>query len=102
MAKIVLGMWTTHGPTLGTTAEQWPNRIAADKKNIHPFRLKDYTFDQLVELRRHENLAEQCSLEERRKRKARCDAGIEIMAQKPMPVTSSSSHSRPIVSTARR
>lgn len=82
MAKIVLGMWTTHGPTLGTTAEQWPNRVAADKKNIHPFRLKDYTFDQLVELRKDENLAAQCTLGERQKRKARCDAGIEVMAQK--------------------
>ena len=48
MAKIVLGMWTTHGPTLGTTAEQWPNRIEADKKRRHPFRKKEYSFDELV------------------------------------------------------
>ena len=57
MAKIVLGMWTTHGPTLGTSAEQWPNRIAADKKRVHPFRGKEYSFDQLVEMRKGEGLA---------------------------------------------
>ncbi len=82
MAKIVLGMWTTHGPTLGTTAEQWPNRVAADKKRKHPFRGKEYTFDELVEMRKGEGLAEKCSLEQRKKHKARCDAGVKALADK--------------------
>jgi hypothetical protein len=83
MAEIVLGMWTSHGPTLSTTAEQWTMRVPADKANKnHPFRGKTYDFDQLVELRKGENLAAQCTLEERRKRKAACDRGIAKMADK--------------------
>ena len=81
MAEIVLGMWTTHGPTLSTTPEQWDLRIPADKKKTdHPFRGKRYNFDELVALRKDENLAEQSSLEERRKRHARCQAAIKVMA----------------------
>jgi Catalytic LigB subunit of aromatic ring-opening dioxygenase len=83
MAEIVLGMWTSHGPTLSTTAEQWTMRVPADKANKHhPFRGKTYDFDQLVELRRDENLAAQCTFEERKKRKAGCDRGIARMADK--------------------
>ncbi|MCC6474244.1 MAG: protocatechuate 3,4-dioxygenase, partial [Burkholderiales bacterium] len=52
MAKIVLGIWTTHGPQLGTSAEQWTDRVAADRARKHPFRLKEYSFAELVELRR--------------------------------------------------
>jgi OH-DDVA oxygenase/3-O-methylgallate 3,4-dioxygenase len=82
MAKIVLGMWTSHGPTLGTTAEQWLDRVPADKKGRHPFRGGTYSFDELVALRRSEDLAAQCTLEEREKRRARCQAAIKVMADK--------------------
>jgi OH-DDVA oxygenase len=82
MAKVVLGIWTTHGPTLGTTAEQWPNRVAADKQRKHPFRGKEYSFDELVAMRKGENLAEKSSLPERQKRHARCQAAIRQLADK--------------------
>ncbi len=83
MAEIVLGMWTSHGPTLSTTAEQWTMRVPADKANKkHPFKGNTYSFDELVELRKDEHLAEQATLEERKKRKAACDAGIAKMADK--------------------
>jgi OH-DDVA oxygenase/3-O-methylgallate 3,4-dioxygenase len=38
MAEIVLGMWTSHGPTLSTSPESWTVRVSADQKNRHPFR----------------------------------------------------------------
>ena len=83
MAEIVLGMWTSHGPTLSTTPEQWTLRVPADKANKkHPFRGKTYSFDELVELRKDEHLGDQATLEERTKRKAACDAGVEKMAEK--------------------
>ncbi len=82
MAKIVLGMWTTHGPTLGTTAEQWLKRVPADKKRMHAFQGNEYSFDQLVELRKDEGLEQKSSLQERTLRKERCDAAVEVMAQK--------------------
>ena len=82
MAEIVLGMWTTHGPTLSTTPEQWLLRLPADHENkAHPFRLNTYTFDELVELRKDEKLAEKASLEERTERYARCQAAIAEMAR---------------------
>ena len=82
MAEIVLGMWTSHGPTLSTTPEQWLLRVPADReRKDHPFRGRTYDFDTLVELRRHENLAAQCTPEEREKRAAACRAAIDRMAE---------------------
>ena len=81
MAKIVLGMWTTHGPTLSTTPEEWLLRLPADHANKrHPFREGAYDFDTLVAMRKDENLAAQCTLEERSRRYAACRAAISQMA----------------------
>ena len=66
MAKITLGMWTSHGPTLSTTPQEWLMRVKADQNRpSHPFRLKNYSFDELKDLRKSENLAEQASLDQR-------------------------------------
>lgn len=81
MADIVLGMWTSHGPTLSTTPEQWLMRVAADKNRpSHPYKLGDHSFDELKELRKSENLAQQSSLEERTKRHAKCQKAVNKMA----------------------
>jgi OH-DDVA oxygenase len=80
MAEIVLGMWTTHGPTLSTTPEEWSLRIAADKAREHPFRDGRYSFDTLVKMREGENLAAQSILEERSRRHARCQDAVAKMA----------------------
>ena len=63
MAEIVLGIWTTHGPQLSTTPEQWMLRVPADRKRSHWFKGKSYPFETLVEMRRSENLVERSSLE---------------------------------------
>ena len=81
MAEIVLGMWTTHGPTLSTTPEEWLLRLPADHaRKDHPFRGQTYDFDSLVALRRDENLGEKASLEERTARHGACRAAIDKMA----------------------
>jgi OH-DDVA oxygenase len=81
MADIILGMWTTHGPTLSTTPEQWLLRLPADHaRKAHPFRGRSYDFQSLVELRKHENLAAQSTLEERTIRAGACRVAIEKMA----------------------
>jgi len=81
MAQIVLGMWTTHGPSLSTTPEQWLLRLPDDRANKqHPFREGRYDFDTLVAMRKGENLAFKSSLEERTKRHAACQAAIARMA----------------------
>jgi OH-DDVA oxygenase len=82
MATIVLGMWTSHGPTLSTTAEQWSLRVPFDRKKAdHPFRGGVYGFEDLVDLRRDENLDLQSSLAERTRRAARCTAAVAAMAE---------------------
>lgn len=83
MAEIVLGIWTTHGPTLSTTPEQWLLRLPADRANKnHSFRGETYTFDQLVELRKDEGLQQKSSLEERTKRHDACQAAIGVLADR--------------------
>jgi len=80
MAEIVLGMWTSHGPTLSTPPENWTVRVAADLKGRHPFRGGVYTFDELVKMRAGEGLAAASSLEERIKRNEGCQTAIANMA----------------------
>jgi OH-DDVA oxygenase/3-O-methylgallate 3,4-dioxygenase len=82
MAEIALGMWTSHGPTLSTSPEQWLLRVSADKKNKHPFRGQVYDFDSLVALRKDEGLAEASSLAERERKAASCQESIAEMADR--------------------
>lgn len=83
MADIVLGLWTTHGPTLSTTPEQWLLRLPADRaRKNHAFRGREYDFDALVALRSGEGLAAQATREERTRRAQACQAAITRMADR--------------------
>lgn len=73
-------MWSTHGPILNTTPEEWLLRVPFDKRISHWYRGKQYSFDDLAELRRHENLAEAISIDERTRRHAECQQGVEALA----------------------
>jgi OH-DDVA oxygenase len=79
MADVVLGMWTTHGPTLALDPADWTIRVPTDKKMRHPFRGEVYDFDSLAALRIDEGLAEKCALEVRQKRAESCQAAIAEM-----------------------
>jgi OH-DDVA oxygenase len=81
MANIVFGAWTTHGPTLSTTPEEWLLRLPADhERKDHPFRGETYDFPSLVKLRAGENLAAKITLEERTRRSRAARAAIDRMA----------------------
>ena len=83
MAEIVLGMGTSHGPMLSTPWEKWDGRVAADRANPeHPFRGDIYSFEQLIELRRGENLAAQITPDMWKARSEACDAAIGRLAEK--------------------
>jgi len=83
MAEIVLGIGTSHGPMLSTPWEKWGGRVAADKQlGCHDFRGGAYSFDELVELRRDECLAEQITPERWQERSAACEVALEILAAK--------------------
>jgi OH-DDVA oxygenase/3-O-methylgallate 3,4-dioxygenase len=81
MAEIVLGIWTTHGPQLSTTPEEWMHRVPADRGREHWYKGQTYSFDDLVKMRSDENLAERSSLEARTKSHAACQAAIARVAQ---------------------
>ena len=78
MAKIVLGLGTSHGPMLSVPSEYWPDRVPFDRTNPrHPFKGKNYTFDQMVELRQHASVADQVAPEIRNQRYQRCHHAIQ-------------------------
>lgn len=81
MARIVLGLWTTHGPQLNTTPEQWMLRVPADKARKHWFKGKLYSFDELVALRAAERLGEQATLEMRTRHYLACQTAIDRLAE---------------------
>lgn len=82
MAEVVLGLWTTHGPTLSTTPDEWLLRLSADHANkAHPFRGGIYDFEALVELRRDEDLAFKSSQAERVRRHEACRVAVSRMAE---------------------
>ena len=52
MAKIILGMGTSHSPQLTLKPEQWELRKKADQNNPELwFKGKPYKFDELVDVR---------------------------------------------------
>ena len=81
MADIILGLWTTHGPQLNTTPDQWMLRVPADKARRHWFKGQQHSFDELVSLRAGEGLAEKSNLESRTRSHAACQEAIDRVAE---------------------
>ncbi len=82
MVEISLAMATTHGPQLHTTVEQWQLRVDADKRANHPFRGDTYTYEDLVQLRKDEDLGSKSSMEAQQGYWERCQAGMKALAEK--------------------
>jgi hypothetical protein len=83
MADIIYGMGVSHSPHLSTPPEQWDRRAVADKRNpAHPFRGGIYTFDELVELRKDENLGARCNLDVYRELDAKNQARVKQLADR--------------------
>ncbi len=82
MADIIFGFGTAHGPLLSTPPDKWDLRGDADRQNpAHPFKGEFYTFDELYELRKGENLAEQNTLEVRTERHTRCQNQVAALKE---------------------
>lgn len=80
MARIVLGIGTSHGPMLSTPPDQWGLRAKADRANArHAFRGETYDFDGLLRAR-GPGFADQIDLETWRTRHARCQTAIAALA----------------------
>lgn len=80
MAQIVGCITTAHGPQLHTEPRQWLLRVKSDQARKHPFRDAVYSFDELVELRKSENLAERCTMEAMTAAYHACHAATEKLA----------------------
>jgi 3-O-methylgallate 3,4-dioxygenase len=74
-------MGSSHGPMLSTPPEEWGQRVLADKKNKeHYYKSRTWTFDQLVEARKSENLGKQIELPVWRERHAACRKALGQLA----------------------
>lgn len=83
MAEIVFGVGCSHSPLLATKPEQWDLRANDDRKNpAHPFRGNVYTFQQLEQLRKDENIAAQVEMPVRRERDERNQRHLALLSKK--------------------
>ena len=83
MAEITFGFGTAHGPLLSTPPDKWDLRAKADRMNpAHPFRGGTYTYDELLALRKDENLAEQNTLEVRTEYHSRCQTQLDYLSER--------------------
>ena len=83
MANIVFGVGTSHSPLLALKADEWPLRAEDDKKNPkHFFRGKTYNFNELVELRKSENLAAEVAPQVMRDRDFRNQSHLDFLGEK--------------------
>jgi len=82
MAEIVFGFGVSHGPLLSTPPDKWELRAEWDRQQAkHYFRGNAYSYDELVALRRGENLAAQTTLEVKTERFERCGRRIGELGQ---------------------
>jgi hypothetical protein len=81
MARIVLGLGTSHGPLLNTPPEEWAQRAEADRRNpALYYRGRAYKFDELLELRAPEGFEREITLEQRMARHAACQRAIDAVS----------------------
>jgi len=82
MAKVVLGMGSSHGPMLSTPPDMWHLRAEADRKNPrHYFRGEALDFPRLLAVRQP-GFNGSITLDERRKRYDACQRALDTMAAK--------------------
>lgn len=77
MAKIVLGIGTSHGPMLVTGTEQWAQRLAFDQSVKHAWRGRQWSFDELVAARADENIAAKITKEAMESHNQRCQTALD-------------------------
>jgi OH-DDVA oxygenase len=82
MAKIVLGIGTSHGPLLNTPPEEWGQRAAADRRNPRlMFRGQPFGFDELARARAAERFADAIAPAEMVRRHAACQQALAALAE---------------------
>ncbi len=81
MAKLVLGIGTSHGSMLSTPPAQWDGRANADRRNKElAFRGKTYDFESLLALRQADDFAARTTPDARAAQHARCQTQLDILS----------------------
>ena len=83
MAEIVFGVGCSHSPMLGIEPEDWDQRGKEDMQNpAHPFRGGVYTYDELLAVRKDENLAAEHTMEKRQVKHKKSMQNLDLLGQK--------------------
>lgn len=80
MAKIVLGIGSSHGPMLVTDTEIWDARVPFDKTVRHAWRNTTWSFDELVAERADQGIAAMVGKDVWDAQQERCQTSIEKLA----------------------
>jgi 3-O-methylgallate 3,4-dioxygenase len=81
MAKIVLGMGTSHGPMLSTPPEEWGQRAIFDRQTVHHYQGRTWSFDELVEARKGRFFDREITPDIWRNRHAACRRALAKLAE---------------------
>lgn len=82
MAKIVMGIGSSHGPQLSLPPDEWWRRAEADKRNPELwYQGRPYQFDELAEKRAGEGFEREITPEKMKGRFEACQRDIEKLAQ---------------------
>jgi 3-O-methylgallate 3,4-dioxygenase len=82
LAKLVLGIGTSHGSMLSTPPHDWDGRAAADRRNrALAFRGSTYTFDQLHKLRKAGDFAARNTPPARQAHYDRCQKQLDGLGE---------------------
>jgi 3-O-methylgallate 3,4-dioxygenase len=80
MARVTLGIGTSHGPMLVTDTSQWASRLPFDRQSQHSWRGRKWTYDDLLAERAGENLDELTRDEAMQAHADRCHAALDTLA----------------------
>ena len=81
MAKIVLGMGTSHGPMLSTPPEEWGQRAIFDRGTIHHYQGRTWSFEELAEVRKGRFFDREITPEIWRNRHTACRRALARLAE---------------------
>jgi aromatic ring-opening dioxygenase LigB subunit len=82
LAKVVLGIGTSHGSMLSTPPRDWDGRAAADRRNpALAFRGGSYSFDQLYALRQASDFAPRVTMPARQAHYDRCQKQLDALGE---------------------
>ena len=82
MARIALGVGTSHGPLLNTPPLEWDQRAGADRRSRELiYRGESYDFAQLIEARGRD-FSDEAAPEVRQRRHAACRAAIDELGRR--------------------